>query len=432
MRMPCSSVRRLRAVGLLFAALLSTIPAVAQGTCLHFIHGRWFNDRSFVWKDFYSREGTLTHAPCSAPVTIDLRRGYVVPPYGDAHEHNFDNVSSARAQSELYLRDGIFYAQGMTDVSSGAEAVKQAKMVNTPTSVDVTFAHGGITGFNGHPKEVYESLPLGFYFPVTPEQKDKVVHASSRAGLAYWEMETPQDLERIWPRILASHPDLIKVYLVTSEEWKPRSSSDPRLGLGLNPALVPLVAEKAHAAGLKVAAHVDTAADAAIAILGGVDELGHLPGYGLTAKDDSSRVRLSDELIREAKRSGVKVQATASIDADEHTDPADLKVRQASQIDNLRRLKRARIPILIGSDHYGQDSVHEMDYLHDLGVWTNLELLRMACVATPEAIFPKRKVGTLRPGYEASFLVLGGNPLSDWRQTHTITDRWKRGEHIQP
>ncbi len=364
------------------------------------------------------------------PLEINLNGGYVVPPYGDAHEHNFDNVQRVQAQRTLYLQDGVFYAQGMTDVSSGAEAVKRASMVNMPWTVDVTYAHGGITGYNGHPKEVYEAIPLGFYYPATPEQKDKVVHSHQRSGVAYWEMETPQELDQLWPRILAAHPDLIKVYLVTSEEWKPRSETDPRLGLGLNPALVPIITKKAHAAGLKVAAHVDTATDAAIAIHGGVDELGHLPGYGMSARGNPTHFRLSDELIHEAKRRGVKLQATAGIDVDEHTSAEDLKARQASQIDNLSRLKKAGVPILIGSDHYGQDSIHEMDYLRGLGVWTNLELLRMACVTTPKAIFPKRKIGELRTGYEASFLVLHGNPLTDWRQTHVILDRWKQGEHV--
>ena len=116
---------------------------------------------------------------------------------------------------------------------------------------------------------------------------------------------------------------------------------------------------------------------------------------------------------------------------DDNTKPDDLKVRRVSQIDNLSRLKRARAPILIGSDHYGQDSVNEMDYLQGLGVWTNLELLRIACVTTPQAIFPRRKIGELRPEFEASFIVLHGNPLTDRRETHSFTDRWERGEHIE-
>jgi hypothetical protein len=51
----------------------------------------------------------------------------------------------------------------------------------------------------------------------------------------------------------------------------------------------------------------------------------------------------------------------------------------------------------------------------------------MSCEATPRAIFPKRKIGFLRDGYEASFLVLGGNPLADLEHIKNINLRFKQG-----
>ncbi len=243
-------------------------------------------------------------------------------------------------------------------------------------------------------------------------------------------METPADLDTAWPKILAAKPDLIKIYLSDSEHWNPRSAIDPQLGRGLNPALVPLITVKAHAAGLKVAAHVDTATDFHIAVIGGVDELGHLPGYGIYAKEVTTKYRLSDEDIRLCAKRHVAVQATASLAVNERVPMDDLRVRERSQIDNLSRLKKAGVTILIGSDNYGSDSVHEADYLRSLGLWTNLEMLRMWSVTTPRIIFPKRRIGLLREGSEASFLVLSGNPLQEWSQTHHIVDRWKQGEHL--
>lgn len=108
----------------------------------------------------------------------------------------------------------------------------------------------------------------------------------------------------------------------------------------------------------------------------------------------------------------------------------DLRVRERSQIENLRRLKRAGVKILVGSDNYGSDSVHEVDYLRSLDVWNNLEMLRMWSVTTPQHIFPKRKIGKLQEGYEASFLLLAGNPMVAWSETHHILDRWKQGQQI--
>ncbi|HEX4030955.1 MAG TPA: hypothetical protein VHX20_11360 [Terracidiphilus sp.] len=352
-------------------------------------------------------------------------------PFGDAHEHNFDNVSRTPAVVAKYLHDGIFYAHGMTDITRGAEAVVAAGLVNTPQSVDVTYAHGGLTAVDGHPKEVYESIANGFYYPSSPEQRSLVIGSHRRARQVYWEIDSPADLDTKWPQALASKPDLIKIFLSNSEHYTSDSHRHPVLGDGLDPALVPLITVRAHAAGLKVAAHVDTAADYHFALVGGVDEMGHLPGYGIRASSNLVTFRISDADIALSALRHIKVQATAGIDVDANTPEPDLKARQDSQRENLTRLKAAGVPILIGSDHYGEDSLHEADYLHSLGIWSNGELLRMWSVETPQTIFPHRTIGELKPEYEASFLVLSANPLKDWAAIHRIVNRWKQGVRVE-
>ncbi len=402
------------------------------GRVTHFVNGRWFDGIRFVANDFYVEGGFLTHHPHERRSfdTVDLRGGYVVPPYGDAHEHNFDSVANTPKVTADYLRDGIFYAQGMTDTPAGAAQVVAKQMVNTPSTVDVTYAHGGLTGINGHPKDVYESLANGFYYPQTPEQRALVIGSHKAEGQAYWEIGSMADLNAKWPKILAGKPDLIKIYLAGSEHFKAATADDPQFGKGLDPALIAPIVTLAHAAGLKVAAHIDTAADFHVALLGGVDEMGHMPGYGLTAGEDRTPYRLADADIALCAKRRVKVQPTASLAFYEGVTDADLAARKASQIDNLRRLKAAGVEMVVGTDNYGRDSLKEADYLQAIGVFSNLEVLRMWAVATPKDVFPKRKLGELKPGYEASFLVLAGDPLQDWSASHVIRDRWKQGEHV--
>jgi imidazolonepropionase-like amidohydrolase len=63
---------------------------------------------------------------------------------------------------------------------------------------------------------------------------------------------------------------------------------------------------------------------------------------------------------------------------------------------------------------------------------TPAELLRAWCIDTPRSIFVGRELGRLAPGGEASFLVLGGDPLADFAQTRNIV-RWvKQGRELQP
>jgi hypothetical protein len=429
-----SSRHASKVFGLMLAVLFlaPTVVPGQQSATIHFVNGLWFDGSKFVAKEMDVRDGVLREPVKGAAYTavIDLHGGFVVPPYGDAHEHNFDGVRGTAAVDAKYMRDGIFYAQGMTDTTEGAIEVLAAHLVNTETTPDVTYAHGGLTGVNGHPKEVYEALALGFYYPATAEQRAQVVAQHGREGKAYWEIATAAELEAKWPRILASKPDLIKVYLSNSESFGQATAEKPRLGEGIDPALVPLIVAKAHAAGLKVAAHINDAADFHVAVAAGVDEMGHLPGYGLTAASDAKLETLADADIALAAEKHVKAQATAGIATDEHTPAADVAVRERVERDNLGRLKAAGVPILVGSDRYSQDSVHEADYLQALGVWSNVEMLRMWSMTTPQAIFPKRRIGCMQDGCEASFLVLAEDPTKDWKAAHGIVDRWKQGQHV--
>jgi hypothetical protein len=398
----------------------------------HFTGGRWFDGRTFVATDFYAVGGVLSHRrPKQVDETVDLMGGFVVPPFGDAHEHNFDSVENTPAVVQNYLRDGIFYAQGMTDITSGSKEVVKARMVNTPETVDVTYAHGSLTGAKGHPHEVYEQYALGFYtFPLTAEQKEKIAASTIQLGNAYWEVSTVEQLDGIWPKVLAAKPDLIKIILVDSGN-SGKDPANPPLGKGLDPALIAPVVKRAHATGLKVAAHVDTAADFHNALVGGVDEMAHLPGYYVPAGSSSELTRISDDDVALAARRKVKVIATAGIEVTEKTSAEERLRTRTAELDNLMRLKRAGVTIQVGSDWYGSDTQHEIGYLHELGVWSNTELLTMYAVATPKDIFPARKLGELKPGYEASFLVLIADPLKDWSATGKIQDRWKQGVRLQ-
>jgi imidazolonepropionase-like amidohydrolase len=95
---------------------------------------------------------------------------------------------------------------------------------------------------------------------------------------------------------------------------------------------------------------------------------------------------------------------------------------------NLQLLKKHQVQIAIGSDSYPQTSAPEALYVYGLKVFDNLELLKMWCETTPATIFPRRKIGYLKNGYEASFLVLAGNPLQDFLNTQKIEMRVKQGE----
>jgi len=90
-------------------------------------------------------------------------------------------------------------------------------------------------------------------------------------------------------------------------------------------------------------------------------------------------------------------------------------------------LRAAGVRLALGSDTYRDDSALEAEYLATLGVFTPLELVRLWSEATPQAIYPKRRIGCLADGCEASFLALAGDPSADFASTKRIVLRVKDG-----
>ena len=94
---------------------------------------------------------------------------------------------------------------------------------------------------------------------------------------------------------------------------------------------------------------------------------------------------------------------------------------------NLSVLKAAGVSIAFGTDNYQKTSEAEARTIGALGLFSPLEILRMWSVVTPTMIFPTRRIARLEPGYEASFLVLDGDPTRSVDNLFRITTRVKQG-----
>ena len=408
-----------------------------------FLNGQWFDGEGFRAATWYSVEGRLTKRPPAGLVqTVDLAGLNMVPPFGEAHNHNVEGPWNVQAVAQRYLQDGVFYVKNPNNVRDFAQQIKHA--VNVPTSIDATFAHAGLTGHGGHPVALYEDvLRIGRYEPaVGPIERGWFENRS------YVLVDTEIELEAKWPMIVSGRPDCLKVYLVHSEDDGEEAKVKPaHHRKGLHPALVPGIVARAHAAGLQVTAHVETAADFRQAIRAGVDELAHVPGWLIQRADDAERARLTEEDARLAADHKVRVvttsvagQAMPSIGGHhQHGSHAGhgtgqpmkhnaLPADAASHVlkDNLHLLQRAGVTLVIGSDH-AETSLAEVLHLRTLQVFDNRTLLKMWCEATPAAIFPARRIGKFAEGYEASFLALAGNPIEDFDQVQAIRRRFKQG-----
>jgi hypothetical protein len=411
---------------LLIVCIAIKLALAAQVKSIHFINGQWFNGKEFVAESFYSVNGFLTkNAPLTVDSIVDLKQQFIIPPFGEAHNHSPETDQDIEVFIERYLADGIFYIKNPNSIPFATNKIKSK--INHPRSVDVLYANGGLTATGGHPTTLYNYMLGTTYRNALPGWTTK-----SFEGEAYYLINSKEELEKKWPFILSQKPGFIKFYLIFSEEHEQRKDDTVFNGKkGIDPKLAKLITQKAHAAGLKVSAHTETPNDLKVALAAGVDEINHLPGYQVRWKDGytAAYYKISPRSARKMYRKRVHADATYSL-LETEIKPMSHQQREAQmnlQKENLLLLKKFHVPVTVGCDSYNLTAQTEIEYLRKMNVYSNLELLKMWCEVTPAAIFPNRKIAKLQEGYEASFLVLAQNPLLNFEHAYTINFRVKQG-----
>ena len=393
-------------------------PSAARTT--EYVNGYWFDGSRFSRRTGYVVGDVLSfRRPQHVDASVDLNDGYVVPPFAEAHNHNIEPLNNVPKLIATYLEHGIFYVKNPNNLPRDRQAV--APLLNRPDSIDVLFSNGGWTGRGGHPAEIAKRLI----------DRRLWTEADGDCGF-YWAADTPADVERKWVAYIDQKPDFVKTYLLFSDDQQRDTQPEKYFGWrGLAPEALRAIVGRAHQAHLRVSAHIETAHDFQEALSAGVDEINHLPGFRTSGDVDAhpiSDFELSEVDAALAHRRGVVVVTTlvgaTKLDGTRRAEQDALNSR------NLHRLITHGVKVAVGSDSYREDSLAEALYLASLHVVSNATLLKMWTEATATAIYPGRKIGRLREGYEASFLVLAGNPLEEFAHVTRIMHRLKQGRRL--
>jgi imidazolonepropionase-like amidohydrolase len=333
------------------------------------------------------------------------------------------------------LQAGAFY---VLNAGGNAETENPLRSkLGTPATIDVIFAHSVFTCRGGHPQPYLEYLSEhGAEFGV-PFAKTQLEDHYFRT------IDSVADIDRKWPQFLSTKPDFVKLIFVYSELYQ--SSDGGEKSMGLRPDLAAEIVHRAKAAGLRTGAHIEDATDFYNALAAGVDVIMHLPAFpdplGRQAAYQNKsnweeRFTISGPDIELAARRDVTVVMTAAaLSAENFEKPNSLTALNENEkrfrkimTQNIRHLKDAGVRLAVGSDTMpGAGVFAEIEFLKDTDVFSNLELLKMWSETTPKAIFPQRKIGALKDGYEANFLVLEGNPIQDFSNVKKISMRVKQG-----
>ena len=117
--------------------------------------------------------------------------------------------------------------------------------------------------------------------------------------------------------------------------------------------------------------------------------------------------------------------------------PAAVRYKGALDIAkaNLKLLKDAGVRIAMGTDSgpvgrfQGYFEHLELEHMVAAGL-TPMQVIVSATSDAARCMNVGDRLGALRPGMEADFLVLGANPLDNIRNTRTLESAWVRGSRV--
>ena len=374
-------------------------------------NARWFDGRQIQRGNLYVENGVFVdRKPAKVNRKMDLRGQQVlINPLGEAHNHNLQTAWGWGQYADKYIDEGVFYAAMLCGDPAGAAEV--APLAATPAAPDVSFVTACITSPDGYPLAA-----------VLPEPTPAAAAAQQLIVL----VDSPEQARAQWPAIQARGGRWLRIVLSHSERPELRDQTGMFGRLGLRPDTAAELTRLAHANGRRVVAHIETAADFEAALAAGVDAIAHLPGYANTLDEPPERFAISDAAAAQAARQRTAVITTTAATALFKLDADRLAALRDVQRANLARLQAAGAPLLMGSDVFIGTARAELHALDALGL-DRATLLRLATQDTPRALFPGRRVGCFEAGCEASFLLLGGDPLADLAQVDMPLLRVKQG-----
>ena len=250
------------------------------------------------------------------------------------------------------------------------------------------------------------------------------------AGSLAYEARTPEEAAACVEKIAAEKPDLIKL-MITGGVMDAEVVGEPGV-LRMQPALVKAACDKAHALGMKVAAHVESPEGVRVALENGVDSIEHV------ARPDADILRLFKE--RGAFQVSTISPAVPYALFDRSISHATYE-QQANGLvvfEGIVALAKAclaeGIPVGLGTDtgcpyitHY--DMWRELCYFVKYCGVTPAFALHSATLLNAELAGIADVTGSVEAGKAADLIVCPADPLADLtalrRLSMVIRDGWR-------
>lgn len=113
--------------------------ASPAATTTAYINGYWFDGSHFSRRTAcVIGEALSFHRRKRVDTTVDLQGSYVVPPFGEAHNHNVESLNDVPKLIATYLAYGIFYVKNPNNLPRDRATI--APQLNRPDSIDIVFS----------------------------------------------------------------------------------------------------------------------------------------------------------------------------------------------------------------------------------------------------------------------------------------------------
>ncbi len=273
-------------------------------------------------------------------------------------------------------------------------------------------------------------------------------HGTQFGGNAY-EISNDSDIAALWKKHMATSPQLTKAVIETFGGT----------GNSLTNKQLAMLGQRSKAAGLPFFVHVSTLADAKRAIKAGATALAH--GVNSEAIDEEFISLMKQNKViyiptlavyhnHSDEKYNKRLSSQSALLKPVHSKLQGCLFEQVPQpskwqeyswqtrniaYTNITKLHQAGVAIGTGSDAGNPYTLHgiglhnEIDALKKAGL-TNAQIIDAATVNAAQAINQSNKIGQLAVGYEASFLLLGQNPIENINAIHTISQVYKSGQLV--
>jgi imidazolonepropionase-like amidohydrolase len=406
-----------------------------------------------VENDRFTRVGPRGQVQVPAGAArVDLTGKTVMPAKVDLHGHiGFQHDWDGTMAKEYFTRENLIdHLQRLAYFGISAT-------VSIGDLVDRSDLRGGRTGWGDVPLRVrnevvpgaalFRTAGPGIAWPGSGAQGHP-----SRSDVPYpvTTVEQAREATRDYVRM---KPEFIKIWV---DDRNGRTQK-------LTPPLYLAIIEEAHKAGVPVAAHSVTLADAKILLKAGVEGWLHPPVRGGEAPDEellamireriarknrpnmwfngmagtagSSREDWDDPLLRETI-SPQQIQAQVGEQLAKMTPDTVARARanlRTNGVSSIQKLRAAGMKLVLGGDTGQTRFFIGWSQQLEFENWIHMGLTPMEAIvaATRDSAAAARlNTGLVAPGRDADFVVLDANPLDDIKHSRRINRVYLRGQEV--